>query len=272
MIRELLEKINAELKECLENSEIKTLMGDMSIEEQELVMRRAFAEVSYAVLSGEEDIQDADKIFSQLIQDVKRALVESRHKYVFRVKVKGLTKYLSREIAIPSIFSLGDLGLAIVLAFRGNCSHLFDFEIDNVRYVSNNDNDYSFAGNAFEMRLQEFNFVPKKKFNFCYDFGDNYEFSVEFVKKVEDDGNYPIEVLKGKGYGIWEDNHYYLDMYYADPNTLVEDGWGEKTPVSELLEFDPEDFDYLEVNEELNDTFIMVRCRYEGVEDLSFNS
>lgn len=267
MNNKLLNNYN-EWVESLKNSTNEKILNELEVLkelgefEQQFVLRKSYLDmVTFAVL--EQADEPLEKTLVEALNFYSSSLLATKYKYIFRVKVKGLEKYITREIAIPKKMSLGDLGVAIILAFRGECSHLFQFIIDKVRYVTDpSEAIFDEPESVFDIQLDEINWNPKKKYTFVYDFGDNYEFSVQFVKEVDDTGNYPIEVLKGKGYGIWEDNHYYLDLYYDDPNIMVEDWEGDKIPVKDMIEFNPNECEIDEINEELNDLFVMCREHY----------
>lgn len=235
--------------------------------EQQFVFRKCYCDMVRFTLSEQNDYP-FEQLLVEALNFYSSGLLAAKYKYIFRVKVKRLEKFITREIAIPKSMSLGDLGVAIILAFNGDCSHLFQFTIDKRRYVV--DPSESYFGepeDMFKTNLYDIDWNPKKKYTFTYDFGDNYEFSVQFVKEVSDTGNYPIEVLKGKGYGIWEDNHYYLDLYYMDPDTLVENWDGDEVKVKDLIEFDPDECELDEINEALNDLFVMCRERFVDEDD-----
>ena len=272
MNNKLLNNYN-EWVESLKNSKNENILSaleqleELNELEQEFVFTRCYMDINGYVLI-EKDDRPAEDILVDAIRFYSRGLLAAKYKYIFRVKVKGLEKYITREIAIPKNMTLGDLGVAIILAFRGECSHLFQFVIDKKRYVLDpREAFFDKPEYVFGVKLLELDWNSKKKYTFVYDFGDNYEFSVQFVKEVDDTGNYPIEVLKGKGYGIWEDNHYYLDAYYDDPNTMVEDWDGDNVKVKDFIDFDPNDFCLLEINEMLNDLFEMCREHYINEED-----
>lgn len=235
--------------------------------EQQFVLRKTYLDmVGFAVM--EQNEHPIEELLVDALNFYGGSLLASKYKYVFRVKVKGLEKYITREIAIPKNMSLGDFGVAIILAFNGECSHLFQFIIDKKRYVIDpSEAIFDEPESAFDTLLSDIIWNPKKKYTFVYDFGDDYQFSIQFVREVSDTGNYPIEILKGKGYGIWEDNHYYLELYYTDPTTMVENWDGDMVPVSEVLDFDPNEFDLVEINEEINDVYLICRERYAREED-----
>lgn len=276
MEKKLLSLFN-EWVESLRNSKNETLLNELEYMkeldkfEQDYVLARCYMDMNGFVLFEKND-EPVEELLAKAMRYYTKGLLAAKYKYIFRIKVKGLEKYITREIAIPKSMSLGDLGVAIILAFNGECSHLFQFMIDKKRYALDpREVVFDKPEHVFATRLYEIDWNPKKKYTFVYDFGDDYIFSVQFVKEVSNPGNYPIEVLKGKGYGIWEDNHYYLDLYYSNPNAMVESWDGDEVKVKDLLDFDPDDFCLLEINEELNDIFEMCREHYmiEGEDENS---
>ena len=255
----------------LENTNNKKLkhvinrLNELDDISKKMLLRKATAEATSSILLGEIHPDDLEDFLIESIDECIELLKDTQKKYVFRVKVKGLEKHLTREIAIPKSFLLSDLGIAIVLAFNGDCEHLMEFHIDKERYVMNpEDSFYSYQKSMFDYELMNLELNPKSKIRFIYDFGEDYIFDIKFVKEVEGLGHYPIEVLKGKGFGIVEDNHMFLDLYYEDPNLSMLEYIGEDITISEFLEV--EEFNLEEANEYLNNLFIVVKTALEGEE------
>lgn len=235
-------------------------------EEQKVIMNTSFGMLATFTATDEFVDEGYEHILAEFLEKANGELIQARNKYVFRIKMKGLTSKISREIAIPSNYTLCDFGIAIILAFNGDGGHLFDFRIDRQRYSLDAGSEYFNMEDLslFEVRLKDLNLTKQTKINFCYDFGDNYEFIVQFVKEIEEMGEYPIEVLKGKGYGIWEDNHYLLDMYYINPNMSLEDYIGEDVSLREYIPFDPEECDLEELNDTVNSMLHFLKDHYEN--------
>ena len=90
-----------------------------------------------------------------------------KKKYVFRVKLKGFEKYITREIAIPRHYSLSELAIGIILSFRGNHSHLYDFVIDGKKYsIMEDDFGFEEFNDMRNVFLNELDLDKKTKIKF----------------------------------------------------------------------------------------------------------
>lgn len=276
MIRDVVEKYYLNFKETLEKTDNKKLknvvcqLNELDDFTKEIVLRKCASESASAILLQEIDPSMIEESLSDAILECIEIVNSMNKKYIFRVKVKGLEKYITREIAIPKKFLLSDLGIAIVLAFNGDFSHLMEFKVNSERYVMDPENDYfDHQKCMFDYELDTLDLNSKTKMRLTYDFGDNYEFDIKFVKEVDGIGKSPIEILKGKGYGIIEDHHMFLEMVYANPDLSVEPYIGEDMTVKEYLEFE-DVFDIEETNDYLNSMFIGIKEALESDEDEEF--
>lgn len=143
--------------------------------------------------------------------------------YVFKIKLKHCKK-IWRKVEIQSDQTLHSLAYAILDAFKFDYDHLYSFFMSNKLWDkyseiahpdsrSDADDDvYSFLDEirgtvtpkpkiADEVKLNSLKLVPKQKFLFLYDYGDCWQFEVEFVKEIENansDIKYP-RVIESQG-------------------------------------------------------------------------
>lgn len=241
-----------ELKEIIKM--VKQLPDEIAID---FTLRNSVIEITNSYLIHQADEKEVDKLFTNYLYENYHSVMRLSEKYLFKVELKGYEKKLNRLISIPSMASLSDLGISIVLAFHGDFYHLMQFTIGRKVYgtfsesiFENDDRD------AREWHLNELHLRKNSKILFEYDFGEGYEFTVKYLGKEEDSSLYPYPYVKdGEGYGIWEDNYGELQLYYDDPNTLVENYEGEMIPVKDMVDFDQEEFDSEEINAYIREYF-----------------
>ena len=114
-------------------------------------------------------------------------------KSLCRIKAAtGYRKGIWRKIQISAAATLDDLSYAILDAFEFNYDHLYVFYMDHKLRTSRGvPRFYSprcgyIHDNADQQMLKNFNFTPKQKFLFEYDFGDEWHFTMTFEKEIEE--------------------------------------------------------------------------------------
>lgn len=161
--------------------------------------------------------EEAEVAFEEYFSSSTQELQIMKKSLVLDIKLNGLEEEINRVIEIPNVCTLSDLAYAVLVAFQAEGSHLFNVIYKKVSYSS--DADDSAELYASETMVQNLNLRKGASLEVWYDFGDNYTFNIK-VKDVKKNDSLPSEesykILEGKGYGIWEDNHYPLDLYYSD--------------------------------------------------------
>lgn len=257
----IVDRYYKEILKSIEKSEneklVKALetLDELGSKPREFVLKNVIHEFTELAIMSVIDEDSYIDMLADAIVTFGNEMKEVSRKYVFKIQLDGLSKHIQRTICVPRSTSLAVFGTVIAMAFQADCSHLFGFFIDRKSYVLNPDDDFMEEYSVFETKLMDLNLNEKSKMKYCYDFGEGYTFTIKFVKEVNDPGNQAFEILKGKGYGIWEDHHYYLDAYYDDPKTLVETWEGDMIPVEDLLNFDPDECEIDELNEMIHDGF-----------------
>ncbi|HEY3319787.1 MAG TPA: hypothetical protein VGP72_04850 [Planctomycetota bacterium] len=101
--------------------------------------------------------------------------------FVFRV---SLGKETWRTIAMSGEHTLDDLHMAIQSAFKFDNDHLYGFYMDNKRYSKNCYNDSRGEEGPFadEAVIGQLDVWLHQRFLYIFDFGDQWEFSVELLE------------------------------------------------------------------------------------------
>lgn len=263
MIEKIISKYLEDVIEKSEESEsLKKAMNKVRQLPNELakdyIFRSVVAQTTHDYLMHLIPDDEVDDTFASYLNESFYGLIELQEKYIFKVELKGYEDKLNRLISIPAKVPLSDLGIGIVLAFLGDFYHLMQFTIG--RKVYGTFSESIFENDEYDARewlLNELRLRKNSKILFEYDLGEGYEFTVKFVGKEDDTSLYPYPYVKdGEGYGIWEDNYGDLQLYYDDPNTLVENYDGTMIPVKDMVDFDQEEFDSEMINEYIRDYFM----------------
>ena len=122
--------------------------------------------------------------------------------YIFKVKLK-YDKRIWRKIETLSNQTLDDLHIEIINAFEFDFDHLYAFFMSNECWDESteySDPKCDSGESADGITISELNLIPKQKFLYLYDFGDEWEFEVEFIGngKKDEKIEYP-RIIESKG-------------------------------------------------------------------------
>lgn len=197
-----------------------------------------------------EDIEDT--IIGELDEFIK-ATKYMRKAYVLDIHLIGQKQNCWRTLQIPATLVLSELCYAIMSVFCCDGGHLFSIEYKKKEYYCDAySSDFQDVEYVSDEIIPCFNLRKGSHMIMTYDFGDNFMFDIR-VKEVKD-FHYrlsydDIQLLDGKGYGIWEDDHYLMELYHNDPkrfkDVCEENGYDE-----EYFPID-EEFDLALYNEEI---------------------
>lgn len=272
--------INHCIKECRkellksENTKIKKLLKEISSElESDLKRDLLDSIISDAIgttlmIDGQKN--DTEEIVIALLQDLKKLIPLRKKSYTMNISLVGLEKNMNRSIKVPAMLNLSELGYTILAIFKAESSHLFEFVIKKEkykceleRYIEDEyfDEEEKYAS---DYMIDECGFKTNNKFTMTYDYGDNYQFSIQISSINYEDvfqNIESIEILDGKGFGIWEDAHYALDLYYSNKKefaTFIKENGidADYYPVNK-------EFDIEECNESLTSYFLESKFAYE---------
>lgn len=205
-----------------------------------------------------------DFISEHLLQSIN-GLTEYKKSYVIKVELEGLEKDVYRVMEVPSSISVADLAYGVLAAFNAEAEHLYTVKFKNVQFVCefdeyNEDNPY-----ASQVPLIALNLRKRSKLCVRYDFGDDFRLNIEVLEVKKNTTMTDLEtfnIIEGKGYGIWEDEHYAMELYYSNQKTfdtyIKENGFEKEWfPTNE-------DFILDKSNEELEEKFWAIKNAYEG--------
>ena len=176
--------------------------------------------------------------------------------YQFKITLKDIKPLVWRCIQVPETYTFWDLHVAIQDAMGWSDYHLHEFEIFNSSSglkVNIGIPDEDFGGEIFpgwEQKIADYFSMENRSADYTYDFGDNWEHTVELEKILprENNVNYP-RCIDGKRAcppedcgGIWG----YEDFLEIIRNPNHE----EHEEMLEWVggEFGPEHFDVREVH------------------------
>lgn len=266
------EKINVMFEGCMQevlNSKNKVIKKAVSTIKKSL-SEEDFTHFLFTVIQGfllnlfqnSFTSEDLEESFEEYITRSVEELKVLKKGIVLDVCVEGLEKELSRVIQIPYVCSLADLAYAVLVAFQAEGAHLFDVIYKKESYACSASEDVEhFASDTMITQLK----VRKgSKMEVWYDFGDNYTFNIT-IKDIITMDTLPQEesfsVLEGVGYGIWEDAHYELGMFYRD-NKAFKD-FLEHENLEEDYYPVHEKFDLIDTNEMLFPYMQRMKMSYE---------
>jgi pRiA4b ORF-3-like protein len=208
----------------------------------------------------DEVTNEVARIFlSGVVGPPKRARRNSKkrsHSGLFQLKItlRGSKPPIWRRVVVPGDSTLARLHGIIQVAMGWQDGHLHMFEIDGDRFAGRGFDDSELDDDELDeahFRLGDLVNREKPKFNYCYDFGDNWQHTL-LVEKILPAAKEcaPVICLAGKGRcppedcgGIW--GYYRLLAALANPNDPEHQDMLEWAGDS----IDPTQFDIHEVNQ-----------------------
>lgn len=198
--------------------------------------------------------KDYDSAFELVYHEYKYACVK------VTMKLEYQEKKLNRQMMVPLRESISFLICACLVAFRTEGYHMANLETKGKSFVFQNEIDesdfyffadrYYNAENCYLYQLISFT----KSAIITYDYGDNWEFKTTFTNCTYFTDEEPfITLTKGNGYGIWEDNHYFFDMFLNNEDKKDDDDFEPNN-----IPFDFYDTKLDELKENFNDDVIVM--------------
>lgn len=174
-------------------------------------------------------LQFQDELFEGVLQEylehMMEAIPEMKKTVICRIVVRELEKYIHRQVRIPYHMPLDELAYYILTMFQAEGTHLFTFITDQGKFGCDQCDEEMLDDYASDVFLDELDLKKGDTFSLWYDFGDDYIFDIQ-IQDIEQHPNvqtlHDIEIMAGEGFGIWEDEHSLLDMYYHDRQAFVE--------------------------------------------------
>jgi hypothetical protein len=120
--------------------------------------------------------------------------------YQLKIVLNGIKPPVWRRVLVTGNTTISLLHEIIQVAMGWDNCHLHQFVIRGKEYGVSYEGGIHFADNPDEIRLDEFRFRPVERFEYQYDFGDNWEHTVTVEKLLPGDAAqmYPVCVA-GRG-------------------------------------------------------------------------
>lgn len=242
----------------------------MDQDDTQMIMKKAIMNAMTLCLS--QGIIDDDFFESTLLHNfefIAKKVPEMKKSMLLKIELEGLEKQIYRTMKVPYGIILADLAYLILASMNAEGSHLFSLSINGQNQYGCDACDEEFIDDyAADVTIPELHIEKGDQIELWYDFGDNYYFQIEVldIEEHEDIQLFDnLEIIKGQGYGIWEDEHQFLDMYYHDREefirTIEDYGLSED-------DFIFEDFDLDASNEMIIEDFEFLKMAYETPEEI----
>lgn len=170
-----------------------------------------------------------DELFEGLLNDNLEHMIQyipdMKKSMTVHISVRGLEEYIYRRMNVPCGMTLADLAYYILAAFRAEGHYLFTFVTNQGKFGCDRCEEEMIDGYAADMTLTNLDLQKGSQLTLWYDFGDDYYFDIEIldIESHQDiQSKEDVYITSGEGYGIWEDEHQMLDLYYHDHEAFIE--------------------------------------------------
>lgn len=242
------------------------------MDENDVQMMMKKAIITSLTLSLSQGIIDDEFFESALIHNfefIAQKVPDMKKDMLLRIELKGLEQQIYRLIRVPYGIIFADLAYLILASMNAEGSHLFSLSVNGQGRYGCDACDEEFTDDyAADVTIPELHIQKGDQIELWYDFGDNYYFQIKVldIEEHEDIQSFEdIEIVEGQGYGIWEDEHRLLEMYYHNRDefieTIKEYGLSED-------DFIFEDFDLDTYNEMIIDDFEFLKNVYETPDEI----
>ncbi len=133
---------------------------------------------------------------------------------IIKTYIVDLGKKFYRIMEIPYDITLADLAYYVLGSFKASGYHLFSLKYNKQIFADKK--SYS-PYCASDVHLSQLKLQPKSQLEIEYDYGDCWIFKVNVQSINDHEDIFSIEdshIIKGKGYGIWEDEADLMHLYY----------------------------------------------------------
>ena len=263
IIEKNLEKMAKEIL-CLNDNEIKHFLKETKKEGVDEANQIEFMKTILSHVVNVEEEYYKEALYEQ-IHDFLSVFKMHGESYYFSVEMDNPIIESERSFRIPAYFSVADLCYAVLASYQAEGGHLFELKYKNDCFAVDFERDDALPANMIPLGNMELRKGSKLKL--VYDFGENWEFVIRFdgKKKTDYADNIP-ELLSGKGYNIWEDRKWYLEMLIDNPQGLVEDFFGNLISIEEEANAEEIQLFDAKQNETFADRFFELKEKYEALD------
>lgn len=168
--------------------------------------------------------------------------------YQFRLYLKHISPLIWRRFVVKSDTSIADFHHLIQLSLGWSSTHLHQFIIQGKYYGISYIGGRGFRDNPEKVLLKGFQFRPKEKFKYEYNFNDGWEYEIRFEGIVPFNSKKPYPLCIGGNYmappeecggveGFQElEDHYSLYQIEEDILQLIEDYKAGEDDIEDSLE------------------------------------
>jgi hypothetical protein len=120
--------------------------------------------------------------------------------YQIKITLKGTKPPIWRRVTVPRDITLASLHEVIQRAMGWMNCHLHEFVIDGERYGTASSEESDFEEDMVDEERARLNKVsgPGKKFQYSYDFGDDWVHEIQIEREIAGDGERAARCLTGK--------------------------------------------------------------------------
>ncbi|MCD7893125.1 MAG: plasmid pRiA4b ORF-3 family protein [Erysipelotrichaceae bacterium] len=179
---------------------------------------------------------------------------------IIKAYIIGLGKKFYRIMEIPYDITLADLAYFVLSTFKASGYHLFSVKYKKEIFVDRGGSLVYLASNVY---LSQLNLQPKSQLDIEYDYGDEWKFKVTIQSIHDHDDKFDLEdsyIIRGKGYGIWEDEATFMHLYYRSYPLFLD---VIKDNDMEEKDFVIKEFDLNEANKNLISSYHHMKNMYQ---------
>ena len=127
-----------------------------------------------------------------------------------------------RIVEIPYTISLDELSYYVLASLHACENHDFYVTLDKKTYYESDDALFNHEQvYASDYQLEELAIQKGTHLEICYDFKEKYVIDVEVLDIQDHHGFNKARILQSEGYGIWEDAHWLLELYYEHKEAFM---------------------------------------------------
>ncbi|MCD8028160.1 MAG: plasmid pRiA4b ORF-3 family protein [Erysipelotrichaceae bacterium] len=264
---ELLNSDNPQIKQ-----QLKSLKKSIPAQDWDDFLSATINQLMGVVLIGgldDEDVIEEGTI--EILKQTAHSAKEATKSLTLKVELENLEEEYYRIMEVPYLMTFADLAYIVMAAFHCEGYHLYSVKYKNQTFMcpAMEDDDYAEdILSASDSIIIDSNLRKNSKIEVLYDFGDCFNFKVTVLSVNKNKNIYLMDnahIIEGKGFGIWEDDHEFMRLYYGNPDEFfesIEDQGFEE----DMFPLDDE-FDLSEANDVLLIDFRGLKEIYESPDD-----
>lgn len=193
---------------------LQTLAPD---EAESLVKKGIILSMSLCLNQMEFDDELFEGLLIENLDYICQSIPRMKKTITLKIMLRGLEEKVYRVMTFPYGMNLADVAYLILGALKADGSHVFTFIHDAKKYGCEQCDEDMLDCYAIDMTFADLQLQKGDCLSLWYDFGEDYFFDIvvediqnsTHIQSIED-----VDIKEGNGYGIWEDAHELLEMYY----------------------------------------------------------